>query len=323
MINRQGQNYGKLWERSFFEFGSVDNSKTRIKLMQFNVTLDKNIGKQKGKNDEKQDEKELSADNWQYRGYRIVEIIKNAEPDIVTIQELNHFKFMCHYLKPLGYEGVLKLNTKSKLLEGVAIFYLSQYFDHNTTYFYGKDVEPKLKFDLMAVSVVLTHKKSDKKMVICSLNLDSKDKTMNRMNKLVHLTRSLQGISRWNDDAPIFIGCDLGSDQEGNEYYSIQFGRQFDKEEKDKPKDYEVGYGLNLKSAYYPSFYTGKAKSSEPESTMFKGGARDYIFYDEEKGVTCSNVLETPIEKVVNQYKKYPNYVSPSVHYPIMALFFV
>mmetsp|Transcript_40093 Transcript_40093/g.35390 ORF Transcript_40093/g.35390 Transcript_40093/m.35390 type:complete len:402 (-) Transcript_40093:37-1242(-) len=320
---QMGGNYGELWERDFFEHGKTDYSKSAIKVMQWNVTLDKNIGKQQQKKkEEKSDEKELSADNWQYRGYRIIETIKNNEPDIITIQELNHFKFMLHYLEPLGYEGILKLNTKSKLLEGVAIFYLKEYFDHQTTYFYGKDVEPKLKFDLSALSIVLSHKKTDKSLVICSANLDAKDKKTNRMNKLMHLTNSLKQISGENDDGIIFIGCDLGTDQSSSEYSSIQSGRWFLKEGKDLPKDYEAGYGLNLESAYYPAFYAGKAKKSEPGSTMFKGNCRDYIFYDKEKNVNCSNVLEVPLDKVTNQHKAYPNYVSPSVHYPLMAQFF-
>ena len=39
-----GDNYGKLWDRDFFEFGKTDYSKTAIKIMQWNVSLDKNIG---------------------------------------------------------------------------------------------------------------------------------------------------------------------------------------------------------------------------------------------------------------------------------------
>ena len=130
-------------------------------------------------------------------------------------------------------------------------------------------------------------------------------------------------ISGSNNNAPIFIGCDLGSDQGGNEYYSIQFGRSFLKEDKDVPKGYEEGYGLNLQSAYYLSFYKGKARSSEPATTVFKGHARDYIFYDQEKGVSCSNVLELPTETEIKKFNKYPNPVSPSTHFPIMAQFFV
>eukprot|EP00486_Rosalina_sp_Unknown_P008840 CAMPEP_0201591460 /NCGR_PEP_ID=MMETSP0190_2-20130828/189616_1 /ASSEMBLY_ACC=CAM_ASM_000263 /TAXON_ID=37353 /ORGANISM="Rosalina sp." /LENGTH=142 /DNA_ID=CAMNT_0048049795 /DNA_START=506 /DNA_END=931 /DNA_ORIENTATION=+ len=62
---QMGGNYGELWERDFFEHGKTDYSKSAIKVMQWNVTLDKNIGKQQQKKkEEKSDEKELSADNW-------------------------------------------------------------------------------------------------------------------------------------------------------------------------------------------------------------------------------------------------------------------
>ena len=320
-----GNNYMELLDRDFFEFGSTDYGKTGIKIMQYNVTLDTNIGKQSGKNDEKSDEKqaEMSGDNWQYRGFRIIEIISKYEPEIITIQELNHFKFMCHYLEPLGYAGVFKLNTKSKLLEGTAVFYLEKDFEKITTFMYGKDVEKGTKFDLFALTLVLKPKKSDTTIVVSGVNLDCKDKTVSRINKLDHLTNSLKEISAQYGDAPIFIGCDLGADQSSDEYCSVQFGRMFLKDGKNVPKGYEEGYGINLCSAYYPSFYKGKAKKNEPKSTMFGGKCRDYIFFDQEKGVTCSNVLTMPIDSEISQFKAYPNFQSPSKHFPLMAQFFV
>merc|ERR1712154_16117 len=134
---------------------------------------------------------------------------------------------------------------------------------------------------------------------------------------------SLKKISADCKDAPIFIGCDLGSDQTCDEYASLAFGKHFLKKEKNVPHGYEEGYGLALKSAYYSSFYQGKARLQEAKSTMFGGKARDYIFYDEGKGVSCSNVLVLPIEKVINEYKEYPNGQTPSTHFPLMAQFFV
>eukprot|EP01084_Bolivina_argentea_P199428 341241_1 len=326
--NEQSKHYVELWDRGFFEFGKIHRDKTGMKFMQFNVCLDTLLGKQKPKSpkneDEKSEEKELqiSPEQWQFRGYRIIEIIAKYEPDIVTIQELNHFQFMSHYLKPLGYEGVLKLNTKSKLLEGVAVFYNAAQYEKVTTFMYGKDVEKGTGFDLFALSVVLTHKKTNREIVVCSANLDAKDKKPSRMVKLMHLMASLNDISTNYNGAPIFIGCDLGTDASSEEYDSIQHGRLFLKDNDNVPKGYEEGYGLKLSSAYYPSFYKGKTRSSEPKCTVFGGTCRDYIFIDEAKGVSSSNVLQLPTEKEMQQHKKYPNWQSPSSHFALMAQLF-
>lgn len=161
--------------------------------------------------------------------------------------------------------------------------------------------------------------------MVCSANLDAEDKSKSRMDKLMHLTSSLKVISASHKDAPVFVGCDLGNGTRGGEYHSIQNGRAFLKKNKDVPKGYEEGFGMGLKSAYHQAYYGSKGKNLEPVSTMFgcREGARDFLFFEEARGVTCPAVLHLPSDTEVQQHKAYPNWQVPSVHYPLMAQFYL
>lgn len=74
---------------------------------------------------------------WECRKYQILQEIIHTNPDVICLQEVDHFKFIQGMLQALGYEGVFFPKPDSPCLyiednngpDGCAIFYRTSKFD--------------------------------------------------------------------------------------------------------------------------------------------------------------------------------------------------
>ena len=80
-------NYKDIPQRKMVD-GMSDPSSNAFTIMQYSITTDTII--KKNNNDAKSDEYNDPV-NWGYRGYKILQEIEMNKPDIICIQELNHY----------------------------------------------------------------------------------------------------------------------------------------------------------------------------------------------------------------------------------------
>eukprot|EP01083_Nonionella_stella_P300895 1029584_1 len=296
-----------------------DNS-LQFSIFQFNVLADGLSGAhgtRKGRGGF--DKSPVESLDFKYRGFRILEEIINASPDIITMQEADAFDFLAYYLEPYGYSGHFQPKAKSpctyvgnenniKLLSDVAMLIHFKFIRHDKEFLVGT-----------------THLKATK----------DHGGEQRRLNQLNVLLSTWLDIKEKSNNIDLFIGCDLNSPHTNvcgfppMAYRSIVNGNAFiekyvqsnEQKKIDVPKDYVSGYGLNLSSAYCvglgaePLFTTYKSRGTIACHTI------DYIFYEAQKW-NVSQVLSIPTDEEVKSRKTYlPAWDYPSDHFAIGAVF--
>ncbi len=98
-----GTDYKPLIPRQFV-YGKKEEIKKggrRLRIMQFNLLADGLVICKSHPRPPRE------VKNFKYRGFRILEEIVRCKPDIVTLQEVDHFNFLLHYLEPYGKLAIL------------------------------------------------------------------------------------------------------------------------------------------------------------------------------------------------------------------------
>ena len=122
-----------------------------------------------------------SSLNWTHRGERICKELKEANPDIICLQEVN-FKHYHQYYKPFltnqGYSGLYKKKTGLRK-DGCALYYKTNKFTLSKSVeleFYRKDLNYLLNRDNVAIIGVLSpkrfkNKKPYSKLILATTHL--------------------------------------------------------------------------------------------------------------------------------------------------------
>ena len=234
------------------------------------------------------DEKYLA---WDYRKNLILQEISRLSPDILCVQELDHFQdFLLPFLQSQGFEGIFRQKSGWHN-DGLAIFYKTAEFTKVEEYFIQY---PGSQF---AIGLQLQHEASKKnRFYVFTTHLKAKiEFDLERVNQITEMFRSLALL----ENLPLIIGGDFNSSPGSNAYHHL------------------LNNGLNLTSVYNtgnePEYTTVKFRSSLEIKT------EDYIW---QRGFEIRSFMSIPtLELIGNNGLPSANY--PSDHFSLAADLFL
>ncbi|XP_025413522.1 nocturnin isoform X2 [Sipha flava] len=277
-----------------------------IRVLQWNV-----LSQALGQNNDKFDSCPLEALEWKRRRCHMLEEILRHNPDIICLQEVDHFDFLSRALATQSYSGLFVPKPDSPCVyikdnngpDGCAIFYKNNKFDL-------LDKQEKIlqvwtvHSNQVSLLLVLKDKCTEKELCISTTHLKA------RKGALLSTLRNEQGkdllefISSHALDRPTIICGDFNAEPTEPVYNTMCSCP-----------------ALPLDSAY-------KVSGSEPPFTSWKirGGEGevmqtiDYMFYTKHK-LTVSSILNMPLEKDIGD-NRVPSMSYPSDHFSLVSDFY-
>ncbi len=296
-----------------------------IKILTYNILADAYIGP----NFSYCDQNYL---DFSYRGPQILKIIDNLSPDILCLQEVDHYKDF--YLPGLSrkYEVFEEKRGGFQAKDGlITAFCKKTYiFLRKTVISYDNEVSQEL-FDSIelqnrfrkgnkALILELKSRETHEKYIIVNTHLhwDPKDEDV-KLFQMVQLLKHLE--NRYKKHEKLIICGDFNSLPDSDQIQLIL---------KEKPVELQIkGFwkkkirNLKYKSAY--SKYRQKnTRNYHPSFTNytrnFKGNL-DYIFYAKKSPLQLKRLLKLPKSGEISENIALPNKYWPSDHLPLMAEF--
>jgi len=238
------------------------------------------------------------ARRWSYRGKQILDEISFYRPDVLALQEVDHFDFFESKLGKLGYKGVFQRRSGYRL-DGCALFYNNKFdlvshqsvdfndlvtIKHNETY----------RRDNVAIIATLRPKTENRHVIVATTHLYWDPKfAFIKAEQARHLLNRVRKIFNEGGGA-VFIAGDFNS-VPGSEVYTSFLEDSF-----------------RLFSAYLPF--------GEPEThfTTHYFGCLDYIWHTS-KHAKLLQVIEPIPPSLCENKCEFPSDVFPSDHLPLMA----
>ncbi|KNC77370.1 hypothetical protein SARC_10168 [Sphaeroforma arctica JP610] len=239
---------------------------------------------------------------WSHRAPLILEEIVRFSPTVVCLEEVDHFDELDAALRCEGYEGVFLKKSKGDSLDGCAVFYKTLEFKLGNRHDLLYRDELNNDDNQVALSVVLQHTRSSRKVHVVTTHLKAKDDFEDvRLEQIKVLSLFL--TQECYATLPLVVCGDLNTECDGPVYAHLM----------QLPT-------LKLDSAYR-QFY-GK----EPPHTTLKHRPPitrrrtiDYIFYSTQHFKSPSSVLRIPSEEEVGE-AFLPCERYPSDHIAIMSV---
>lgn len=286
---------------------SVDESTDNIRIFQWNV-LSQALGQV---NDNFACCPEEALD-WSKRRYKMLEEMLEYGPDIICLQEVDHYKFLSTALASQGYKGLFCPKPDSPCIyirdnngpDGCAIFYKSEKFKLIST---QTKILQVWTVQSNQVGILMNLLDIENKKEICIVTTHLKA----RHGPLLATLRHEQGkdllkfISNHAQGRPIILSGDFNAEPNEAVYSTIV-------------KD----ASLNLASAYAeaydgnePPYTTWKIRESEGEICH----TIDYIFYSKNH-FNVDAVLEFPTDSDIGP-ERIPSLKYPSDHFSLICDF--
>jgi len=283
----------------------VDESNNKIRLLQWNH-LSQTLGT---KNDNFVVCPPEALD-WSSRRWRLLEEIIRYQPDIMCLQEVDHFDFLSRGLKSIGYTGKFIPKPDSPCIylqgnngpDGCAIFVKDSKFEIVSSSHRILEVW-RVQSNQVAVCLELKNLETDQELVVATTHLKA------RQGALLSTLRNEQGkdLLDWLHTTakgrPILLSGDFNAPETEPIYESVC--------------DHDIGLS---------STYRFKDISTEDPYTTWKiretGEQKyilDYIFHSK-GGLKPLGVLEMPQEQQVGE-ERFPNLAFPSDHLSLVADF--
>lgn len=233
---------------------------------------------------------------WVYRFNLILKFISTYNPDVICLEEVDHFDQIKEKLALDGYVGDFMLRTGSQVDHGVALFYKTAKFDLVET-FKNYLHEESGEVGSQGLLINLLKDKATKKQVLIGV-VHLKAKRPFHKRRLAQTKSALaifEGISTKHPNVPIIWGGDFNGEDNENFHKSI------------------LESNLSLKSSYEtvlgkePDFTTWKIRPSYEERHTI-----DYIWFSEGK-INAQDVLQPMTDDLVPE-SRYPSLDHPSDH---------
>jgi len=302
-INRKFTKYSSQ-HTSQINSKSLDNEDNKIRLLQWNH-LSQTLGT---KNDHFVVCPPEALD-WTSRRWRLLEEMVRYQPDIICLQEVDHFDFVSRGLGCLGYTGRFIPKPDSPCIylqanngpDGCAIFVKDSKFKILTESDRILEVW-RVQSNQVAVCLELEERSSGKEMVVATTHLKA------RQGALLSTLRNEQGkdLLDWLQvkagSRPLLLSGDFNAPESEPVYNSI------------------CDHSLGLSSAYRfneldcEAYTTWKIRETGEQKYIL-----DYIFYSN-NNLTPVGVLEMPTEDEVGE-ARFPNLAFPSDHLSLVADF--
>ncbi|KAF5278843.1 hypothetical protein FQR65_LT03531 [Abscondita terminalis] len=256
--------------------------------------------------------------DWNFRRYRIVEEIIQYFPDVVCLQEVDHFNFLKHVLGTQGYEGMFFPKPDSPCFyiegnngpDGCAIFYRKNKFDLVKNE--NKVLEVwRVQSNQVAVLAVLKIRETGQEICVATTHLKA------RQGALLSTLRNEQGkdllqfVANHYSDRPTILCGDFNAEPTEPVYETILNGEC-----------------MNFASAYASCHGCDGLRSAdrEPPYTTWKIRDEgeichtiDYVFYNR-NAMDVEAVLDFPSGDEIGQ-DRVPSYLYPSDHFSLVCDF--
>lgn len=268
---------------------------------------------------------------WESRKYLIIQEIIQNDPDIICLQEVDHFKFLQCILSTQNYEGIFYPKPDSPCLyilenngpDGCAIFYKTNKFEiinHETRIL---EMWGGIQTNQVAIAVNFRLRDTNKELSVCTTHLKA------RHGALLAKLRNEQGkdllkfVRSFAENRPIVMCGDFNA--EPNEpVYSTIINNEL----------------LNLSSSYADMMgsetVTDNAQTDEPRNRADELALReppfttwkiredgevchtiDYIFYSQDK-FQVKNCLQFPDGPEIGKGRT-PSFRYPSDHFSLLC----
>ncbi|KAF5272703.1 hypothetical protein FQA39_LY07730 [Lamprigera yunnana] len=259
-----------------------------------------------------------NALDWNFRRCRIVEEILQYFPDVICLQEVDHFNFLKHVLGTQGYEGMFFPKPDSPCFyiegnngpDGCAIFYRKNKFDFVKNENKVLDIW-RVQSNQVAVLAVLRIRETGQEICVITTHLKA------RQGALLSTLRNEQGkdllnfISKHFGNRPTILSGDFNAEPTEAVYQTILNGEY-----------------TNFSSAYATceNFNGLCSAEREPPYTTWKIREEgeichtiDYVFYNKDC-MDVEAVLDFPSGDEIGQ-DRIPSYLYPSDHFSLVCDF--
>eukprot|EP00096_Caligus_rogercresseyi_P011766 TRINITY_DN473_c0_g1_i4.p1 TRINITY_DN473_c0_g1~~TRINITY_DN473_c0_g1_i4.p1 ORF type:complete len:399 (-),score=101.30 TRINITY_DN473_c0_g1_i4:249-1445(-) len=248
--------------------------------------------------------------DWKTRRYRMLEEIARYVPDVICLQEVDHFRFLKKSLDSLGYTGHFFPKPDSPCLylpensgpDGCAIFYRSDKFE--LTKHASRVIEVwNVQSNQVALNLHLKSKTSQKEISIGTTHLKAKSSALLMTLRNEQGQDLLKFLNEESSEIPALFCGDFNAEPSEPVIHTMTSNKS-----------------LRLKSAYE------RAYDSEPDYTTWKireDGEHiqtlDYIFHTPES-LDLLGVLDMPEEEEIGQ-SRLPSLSYASDHMSLVADF--
>lgn len=298
--------------------GEAVSSPNHIRVLQWNV-LSQALGQMNDNFVCCPDE----ALEWNKRRFQIVEEIVEYCPDVICLQEVDHFSFLKKVLGSQGYSGMFFPKPDSPCLyiqgnngpDGCAIFYRNNKFDLLKLETRVLEVW-RVQSNQVAIMAILRVRETGQEVCVATTHLKA------RNGALLSTLRNEQGkdlldfVTSYSEGRPVILGGDFNAEPTEPIYLTLLGNRT-----------------LHLASAYTSIANNEESKTNiqnsaelEPPYTTWKIRDEgevchtiDYVFYTH-NDFTVEALLEFPTGEEIGK-GRVPSFVYPSDHFSLVCDF--
>lgn len=285
---------------------------------------------------------------WECRKYQILQEIIHTDPDIVCLQEVDHFKFLQGMLRTQDYEGVFFPKPDSPCMyiqdnngpDGCAIFYKKSKFDMIDCTTRVLEVW-RVQSNQVAVAAILRVRATGQEMCVGTTHLKARhgallSKLRNEQGK--DLMRFIREVAKGR---PILLAGDFNAEpiepvystiinneelQLGSAYSDLlaRYGEKYSGTDVNNGAatgqqhtdcaDASTGTKADLSAANEPKYTTWKIRESGEVCHCI-----DYVFYTRDQ-LTVKNCLMFPQGQEVGKCR-VPSFQYPSDHFSLVCDF--
>ncbi|XP_055912184.1 nocturnin isoform X3 [Eupeodes corollae] len=276
---------------------------------------------------------------WDHRKYLIVQEILQNNPDVICLQEVDHFKFLENVLGSQNYGGIFFPKPDSPCLyieqnngpDGCAIFYKRDKFELKNFETHVLEVW-RVQSNQVAIAATLEIKATGKEIVVCTTHLKA------RHGSLLSKLRNEQGkdlvrfVKNFAGKRPIMICGDFNAEPIepvystilSSEGLNLSSGYADIKKELDSLDSNEKSE--NSEEIMAVENYAETLANCEPPYTTWKIREEgevchtiDYVFYSKDY-LKVKNCLEFPQGDEIGK-NRTPSYQYPSDHFSLVCDF--
>lgn len=279
-----------------------ENSDSKVRILQWNV-----LSQALGQNNDNFVCCPDEALEWKRRRYQMLQEIVAHNPDVICLQEVDHFEFLKKTLTTQGFSGTFFPKPDSPCVyiqgnngpDGCAIFYRTDKYDLVATETRILEVW-RVQSNQVAVLLVLRNKKTQEEICIATTHLKA------RNGALLSTLRNEQGkdlldfVSTHASGRPVILCGDFNAEPSEPIYNTVM--------------NHE---SLGLASAY-------RSNHQEPKYTTWKIREEgevchtiDYVFYTQDK-FQVDAVLDMPSGEQIGQ-DRIPSLRYPSDHFSLVC----
>ncbi|XP_066148228.1 nocturnin isoform X2 [Euwallacea fornicatus] len=257
---------------------------------------------------------------WNHRKYLVVEEIVEYCPDIICLQEVDHFNFLKQVLATQGYQGMFFPKPDSPCFyihnnngpDGCAIFFRSAKFDLIRAETRILEIW-RIQSNQVALLMVLKIKQTGQEICVATTHLKAKHSALLATLRNEQGKDLLQFVEQKAGDRPLILSGDFNAEPEEPVYSTIlkgdsNFASAYAEGNSTSPKD-------RVPSANREPPYTTWKIREEGEICH----TIDYVFYTQNK-LDLEGVLEFPSEKDIGE-NRVPNLSYPSDHFSLVCDF--